>query len=192
MDQQGYSRPARLLHWTMALLVLLMIPAGVVMVQEGLDRSLQNSLFIFHKNVGVLLFGLLLLRLIWRGLRPPPPMPRAVPQWQARIAGLTHATLYLLLFVVPVAGYVRVRAGGFPIESLDALGAPPLVPRSDTLAEAAKALHYGAGLAIAVVIALHIGAAMFHGVVKKDGVFTRMWPPLGPGRRDARAGKETL
>src|SRR6056297_2430023 len=133
MDRHGYSRPARVLHWLMAGLVLLTIPAGLVMVQQGLDRSLQNTLFIFHKNVGVLLLLLLLLRLVWRWWRPPPPVPASLPQWQARIAGLTHGALYVLLFIVPVAGYIRVKAGGFPVESLDALGVPALVPRSEAL-----------------------------------------------------------
>jgi cytochrome b561 len=153
------------------------------MVQSGLDRGLQNALFIYHKNVGVLLLLLVVLRLAWRWRNPPPPKPSSLPAWQARIAGLTHGALYALLFVLPVAGYVRVKAGGFPIESLDALGVPALVPRSDALAELAKSVHYAAGLAIIAVIALHVGAALFHGIVRRDGVFSRMWPPAGGSAR---------
>ncbi len=74
-----YNSPARILHWVMALLVLMMIPAGVVMVQEGLDRSLQNTLFIFHKNVGTLLLLLIIARIAYRRLRPPPPLPDTGP-----------------------------------------------------------------------------------------------------------------
>ena len=183
MDQSRYTGPARGLHWLMAVLVLLTIPAGLVMVQPGLDRGLQNALFIYHKNVGVLLLLLVVLRLLWRWRNPPPPKPAGLPSWQARIAGLTHGALYLLLVLLPLAGYVRVKAGGFPIESLDALGVPALVPRSDALAEAAKTVHYAAGLAIAAVVAMHVGAALFHGIVKRDGVFSRMWPPFGGGVR---------
>jgi cytochrome b561 len=179
MVQTRYSTPARALHWLMAVLILLTVPAGLIMVQEGIDRGLQNALFIYHKNVGVLLLLLLVVRVIWRWRNPPPPKPASLPALQARIAEAVHGALYLLLFIVPVAGYVRVRAGGFPIESLDALGVPALVPRSDALAEVAKTIHYGAGLLIAAVIAMHVGAALFHGIVKRDGVFSRMWPPLG-------------
>lgn len=175
----GYRRPARLLHWTMAALVLATIPAGFVMVQDGLDRTLQNTLFIFHKNVGVLLLLLVLIRIAYRRRHPPAALPADVPGWQRRIAGLSHAALYTLLLVMPVAGYVRVKAGGFPIEALDALGVPALVVRSDAVAGVAKSIHYFGGIAIAGLIALHVGAAAYHGVVRRDGVFTRMWPPFG-------------
>jgi cytochrome b561 len=183
MSNPSYSGPARILHWLMAVLILLTIPAGLIMVQEGLDRSVQNTLFIFHKNVGVALLILVLMRLLWRWRNPPPPKPSSLPALQVRAAELSHAGLYVLMIAVPLAGYVRVKAGGFPIESLDALNVPSLVPRSDSVAEVAKLIHYGAGLAIMALIALHIAAALFHGIVKRDGIFSRMWPPLGGGGR---------
>lgn len=178
-----YRWPARMMHWVMALLVLSMIPVGLLMVQQGLDRSLQNALYVFHKNVGVLLLGLIVARLIIRWRRPPPPLPTTVPGWQQKISALSHGALYLLLFVMPLAGYIRVRAGGFPIESLDRLGIGSFVSRSQELAQTAKAVHYYGGIALGAVIALHIGAALYHGIVKKDGVFTRMWPPFGAPKR---------
>lgn len=177
MANAGYTTPARILHWGMAVLILATIPAGFVMVQQGIPRGLQDALFIYHKNVGVLLLGLVLVRLAWRRRHPPPPLPAHLQPLQARMAQLTHGALYVLLLVLPVAGYVRVRAGGFPVEALDAMGLPALVPRSDALAEAAKALHFGAAIAIAVVLAMHIGAALLHAVILRDGVFQRMWPP---------------
>lgn len=183
MQAIRYSPPARAIHWIMAILILLTIPAGLVMVQPGLDRGVQNALFLYHKNVGVLLLLLVVARLAWRVYSPPPELPAGMPGWQARIAGLTHAALYGLLIVLPIAGYIRVRAGGFPVESLDALGVPAMVPRSDALAETAKRVHYIAGLSIAAVVAMHVGAALFHGIVKRDGVFSRMWPPFGGGPR---------
>ncbi len=180
---RGYAVPARLLHWVIAALVLMMIPAGLIMVQEGLSRSLQNTLFIFHKNFGVVVLLLVIARAIYRWLRPPPPMPDHMPGWQQRIAGATHAALYGLLFVMPLAGYVRVRAGGFPIEALDAIGVPALVPRSDALAAFAKSVHYFGGLAIMAIILMHVGAALYHAVIRRDGVFSRMWPPFSTGAR---------
>jgi cytochrome b561 len=177
-SEDHYKLPARLLHWVMAVLVLAMIPAGVLMVQPDIDRSLQNTLFIFHKNTGVLLLILVVVRAVYRWKTPPAALPADLPDWQHRIAGLSHGALYLLLFIVPIAGYIRVKAGGFPIETLDWLGMPSLVPRSDAVAEVAKTVHYFAGLAIAAIVLSHIGAAAYHGIVRRDGVFSRMWPPF--------------
>ena len=124
----GYRTPARLFHWTVAILVLLMIPAGLVMVQQGIPRGLQNALFIFHKNMGVVVLLIVIARLAYRRFNPPPPLPESMPHLQRRIAGASHAALYALLVLMPVAGYIRVRAGGFPIEWLDAMGVPTARP----------------------------------------------------------------
>lgn len=172
-----YRWPARLLHWIMAVLVLGSLAAGFLMLQEGLDRATQNTLFVFHKNVGVVMLILILLRLAYRGRHRPAPLPAEVPTWQRIGAALSHGALYALLLIMPVTGYVRVKAGGFPIEMLDALGVPALVPRSDALAEVARTIHHYGGWILAALIGLHIAAALYHGVVRRDGVFSRMWPP---------------
>ncbi|MEL6587004.1 MAG: cytochrome b [Pseudomonadota bacterium] len=171
----SYKVPAKILHWSMGLLVLAMIPVGFLMIQEGLSRSLQNSLYIFHKNTGVLLLVLIVIRIVYRLRNAPPPEPDHLPAWQVKVAGLTHGVLYALLLLMPLTGYVRVRAGGFPIETLDAWGIPALVPKSDALASVAKSIHFYGGWAIAILVALHVGAALQHGLIKKDGVFSRMW-----------------
>lgn len=173
----AYSRTARVLHWSMALLILSTIPVGFLMVQEGLARSLQNALFIYHKNVGVLLLVLIAVRIAYRFAVPPPRLPDQMPAWQAKAAGLSHIALYALMLIMPVAGYIRVKAGGFPIETLDALGIGSPVPRSDEIAEIAKTVHYYGALALTAVVALHILAAAHHGLIRRDGIFSRMWSP---------------
>jgi cytochrome b561 len=174
-----YPALTRFLHWLVALMVLATIPIGATMVQPGLDRPTQDLLYILHKNGGVLILLLVVLRLVWRAMYPAPPMPASVPAWQVRVAHLAHWGLYGLLLVMAVSGYVRVKAGGFPIEYLDALGIPSLVPRSDALAEAAKAVHFWARFALVALIIAHLGAAMQHLLIKRDGVFGRIWPPAG-------------
>lgn len=173
----GYRTPARLLHWGIAVAVLLMIPAGLVMTREGLDRGVQDALFLFHKNVGVLLIPVILARLIYRLLHRPPPLPATMPLWQRRAAALSHAMLYALLIVMPLSGFTRVRAGRFPIELLDSLGAGPWIVKSDALAETAKALHFAAAMLLIALLALHIGAALHHALIRRDTVWSRMWPP---------------
>ncbi len=174
---EGYTTPARLLHWIVAAFVLLMIPAGFVMIQQGLPRPLQNTLFLFHKNSGVIVFLLVLIRLAYRLLVPPPALPDHLPEWQRKIADISHRLLYVALFVMPISGYIRVRAGGFPIEGLDALGIGTFVPRSEMLANIAKSIHYLTAFAIVVLLLMHIGAALQHALIRRDGVFERMWPP---------------
>ena len=174
-----YSATARLLHWVIALMVIATMPIGRTMVQPGIDRSLQDTLFILHKNGGVIILVLMVLRLGWRLLNPPPPMPASVPALQDRIATLAHWGLYALVFVMALSGYVRVRADGFPVEMLDAWGVPALVPRSEALANAAQAVHYWAGYALLALVAAHLLAAAYHGIVRRDGVFSRIWPPVG-------------
>lgn len=173
----GYGTTARMLHWLVAALILAMIPVGLLMVQDGLDRGLGDALYLFHKNVGSLLIVIIALRLVWRLTHPPAPLPATMPDWQRRVAGLSHLALYGLMVVMPLSGYVRVRAGGFPIEGLDALGLPTLVPRSKPLADAASSLHELAAWALMAVLALHVGAALHHALIRRDGVWARMWPP---------------
>jgi cytochrome b561 len=147
------------------------------MTQEGLARPLQDSLYIYHKNVGVLILLVVLARLSLRAVSPPPPLPSAMPDAQKRAAAVSHVMLYVLLLVMAVSGYVRVRAGGFPVEALDALGVPPLVPRSEGLEDTAQAIHSATRLVLIAFILLHVSAAAYHGIVRRDGVFGRMWPP---------------
>ncbi|WP_373946408.1 cytochrome b [Paracoccus marcusii] len=172
----GYGTTARMLHWLVAALILAMIPVGLLMVQDRLDRGLGDALYLFHKNVGSLLIVIIALRLVWRLTHPPAPLPATMPDWQQRVAGLSHLALYGLMIVMPLSGYVRVRAGGFPIEGLDALGLPTLVPRSKPLADAASSLHELAAWALMGVLALHVGAALHHALIRRDGVWARMWP----------------
>lgn len=177
VDQPPVYRPAaRLMHWLSALLVLTTIPAGFVMVQKGLSRPLQDSLYMYHKNIGVVILLLVIARLAYRYANPPPPLPVSVPVIQARIAETVHVLLYLLLIVMAVSGYIRVVAGGFPLEVWDTLGVPRLLQKSTKLADQAQFVHATARYGLILLILMHIGGAAFHGLILKDGVFRRMWP----------------
>ena len=180
MEPAGYGRTARLFHWITVLQLLGMFPAGAIMVQEGLSRPLQNTLFIFHKNVGTVLLLLVLLRLAWRAISPPPPPPAGMPGWQERLSRLVHRGLYAMLIFMAVTGYVRVGMGGFPLELADWLGVPRL-PRSEAVANAASTAHFWGRFVLLALIALHVAGALQHALIRRDGLMARMWPPLGRG-----------
>ena len=172
----GYSSAQRALHWIIALMILPMIAAGFLMVQQGLPRALGNTLFILHKNMGVLVLILVILRVVVKLRHKAPPLPNTLPAWQRRAAHASHGLLYVLMLVMPLSGYIRVRAGGFPIEALDRLGLPTLVPKSETLAATAKTVHELGAYAIAALLALHVAAALRHHLLLRDRVLSRMLP----------------
>lgn len=180
MSTVAVYRPwARVFHWLSALLVLLTIPVALIMVTPGIERALQDPLFLFHKNVGVLILLLVAVRLAYRLVNPSPPLPHSVPPLQRHIAEATHWLLYGLLLAMAISGYVRVTAGGFPLEIPDRLGLPHLVPKSDDLAERAKQIHVFLRFPLIALITLHIAAALYHAVIRRDGVFQRMAPQTG-------------
>ena len=177
----GYGTVSRLFHWVTVLLVLVMIPVGLIMIQE-IPRPVQDRLFILHKGLGPVVLVVVLLRLVWRASNPPPPLPADVPPLQQRGGrGWCMRGSTLFLIVQAVSGYVRVTTGGFPIESLQALGIPPLLPKAEAVSQVAETVHATAILVLLALIAMHVGAAAYHGLVRRDGVFSRMWPPARRG-----------
>lgn len=176
MTMQTYGTTARIFHWITVLMVAGMIPAGMIMIQDGLSRSTQDLLFIFHKNTGVILLAVVLARLAWRAFNPAPPLPHTLPDWQHAMSVWVHRGLYLMLIFMAVTGYVRVTTGGFPIELLDWLGVPRL-PRNEAVAQLAQSAHYLGKFVLIALILMHVAGALYH-AVRRDGVFSRMWPPL--------------
>ncbi|MCJ8138920.1 cytochrome b [Falsirhodobacter halotolerans] len=161
-----YRAPARALHWITAVLVLATIAAGLLMVRD--DAPFGDALFLFHKNVGVVILILVALRLAWRAISPPPPL--TVPL--AGVAKATHWALYATLIVLGVSGYVRVTAGGFPLEIVDLLGLPRM-EGDPQVADTAKRVHWAAHYVIIGLTLLHMAAAARHGL-RRDGVMGRM------------------
>ncbi len=172
-----HGKVARGFHWITVVIVTIMLPVGLVMTQE-IERPLQDALFVLHKGLGSLFLVLILARLAWRAANPAPPLPEAIPDWQRRVARLTHGGLYLLLVVMAVSGYVRVTTGGFPIEWLNAIGVPPLLPVDKPVSKLASEVHDVTKTLLIGLISLHVAAAAYHGLVRRDGVFRRMWPPI--------------
>jgi cytochrome b561 len=173
-----YGTVARLFHWTVASLLLLQIPAGIAMTSEPL-AALSNPLYVFHKGSGAVLLVLVLARVAWRITHRAPAFPDFMPPLEQRIANATHVAIYVLLVVMVVSGYVRTIGDGYPIELLDALGVPPLIPQMPELAAAMLVVHQFTVIALVGLVAVHISAVLRHRLIEGNPVLARMWPPLG-------------
>lgn len=168
-----YSLVARVLHWTTVLLVLAMVPAGIAMTRIG-GGSLQNWLFDFHRSVGVVLMMLTLVRLAYRLLNRPPPLPDELPPSQRMAAKATHVFIYGFLIINPFVGWVATSAYGAAISVFGLFTMPVIVAKDRDLASQLFLVHEVLGIMFVVAVVLHIGAALYHGLIRKDGILQRM------------------
>lgn len=179
----GYTTIARLLHWSVALLIVVQIVAGIAMTSEPL-AAWMDPVYIGHKGLGPIILVLVLARAAWRIGHPPPPFPDYMPALEQRIAHATHLTIYGVLVVMAVSGYVHVVGGGFPIELLDALGIPPLIPNVPRLAHAMLVVHQFAVIVLVALVAVHVSAVLRHQLIGGNPVLARMWPPVQRRRNE--------
>jgi cytochrome b561 len=173
INAPAYSLTARVLHWITAVLVLSAIPIGVLAVNASAG-PLQDSLYDLHRSLGATIIPVLLVRLAYRLTHPPVPLPDDIPEFQRRIAHATHWALYALLIVQPLLGWVATSAYGAPIQVFGLFRLPPIWPHDEPLSERLFVVHQLIGLAITLLVTAHIGAALYHQFVRKDGVLTRM------------------
>ena len=162
---------SRLLHWTMALLILTMLFIGVAMVSSLSDYS---RLVAIHRPLGILLLVLLAVRLINRLLSPPPPLPAAMPAVLRLAAEASHWLLYALMFAVPVVGWAMLSAAGYPIQLVGTVHLPPILPHDRALYAILRPAHTVLAFLLFVTFLAHLGAALTHALVFKDGVFRSM------------------
>lgn len=174
-----YSTPAIALHWLQALLILGALGVGFYMT--GLSMSpTRLKLYNWHKWAGMTILLLSALRLLWRLSHRPPALPaavaRAMPGWQRAAYHATHHSLYLLFFAVPLAGWAYSSSAGFPIVWFGILPLPDFVPVDRPLSEILKLMHRWLAYALAAGVCMHVGAAVWHHFVVRDGLLGRMWP----------------
>ena len=169
----AYSMTARVLHWVTALVIALMIPLGVIIGNDW-GGPLQNSLHGLHESLGALLIPVVLARLGHRLTNPPLPLPQDIPVLQRFAAHVTHLGLYALLVAQPMVGWIAMSASGEPLTVLGLFALPPIGPENPVFSEQLFLLHSLIGFSIAGLIAAHIGAALYHHVVRKDRVLMRM------------------
>lgn len=180
---------ARVLHWTMAVLILAMLFVGVAMVAS---MTLRPSLLMLHRPIGIALLVLVVVRSIHRLLRRTPELPRDLPRWQRTAAHASHIALYALMFAMPLIGWAMVSAAGNPVVLWGDVHLPPIAPHDPAVYSVLRAAHAWLARALFAVVLLHLAAALFHAWVRRDGVFRTMAPvPLGPRATPPRVQADT-
>ncbi len=177
-----YGLISQLFHWLIV---------GLIMAQyfwawridnvEGFRARLE--LVTQHKTIGMVVLALAVLRLLWRLINQPPPLPAAMVRWERWAAKTGHALLYGLIFAIPLSGWLYSSAAGLGDFWWGPVSFPSLVESSELLEDRFGVLHRALGLALAAVAGLHTLAALRHHFMLKDSVLKRMlpiWPKNEP------------
>ena len=179
-----YSNVAVAFHWTTAALVLFQLWLGFSFADmaQGPERA---NLFTWHRTTGAVILLLVLARLTYRLLNPPPPYPPELPRWERFAGTWNHRLFYLLLIAMPIGGVIAV-SGLTPGPSITLLGGiliPKIPGISKELGEVAGDIHSAAAWALIALIALHAAAALKHQFIDRNRAAGRM-PPFRDPRHE--------
>lgn len=166
---------SQLLHWLIVALIALQAALGLtgIMLPLGVDKL---AVLATHKSIGITILALAALRLLWRWINPTPPLPSNLKPYERILAHVTHKGLYVLLFAMPITGWIMTSARGFPASWFNLVQLPDFVPKSEALYGAMVVTHAALACSLAVIVALHIAGALKHHFVLKDDTLRRMLP----------------
>jgi len=174
--EERYTRTAMTLHWLIALAVLGQIAFGwyLQLIPRGVpDRTVFVN---FHKSTGLVIGLLIVIRLAWRLMHTPPPLPESMPAWERSAARVNHALLYACMLIMPAAGYTASNFSKFGVKFFNALLLPPWGADDRDIYAFFNGLHVGTSFVFVALIALHMLAAAKHLIVPRHGILRRMLP----------------
>jgi cytochrome b561 len=171
----SYSSAAKWLHWIVAILIVANIPGGILLdkVPEG---PIQDRLYDLHRSTGTLILALATIRLAVRLARGAPEPEPGLTSFERLASTIVHKALYALIFIVPVLGWAATSAYGTAINVYGLFVLPPILPENEGVSKVLFALHKLSALTLGGLALLHIAGALFHAIVRKDGVMARMLP----------------
>ena len=170
--QARFPAVSRLLHWLMALMIVAMLFIGVGMAASLSPR--YKLLVSIHRPLGIAIFVLCLARIVNRFINPPPELPDTIPSLQRLAAKASHIVLYALMFIMPLVGWGMLSAARYPIVLYGPLRLPPILPHDLTLYVWLRDLHTDLAYLFFATFLAHFGAALFHGLIRRDGVLESM------------------
>jgi cytochrome b561 len=169
----------RLLHWLMAACILAMLFIGVGMVSTVMPKYL--TLVSIHKPLGIAILTLALIRLALRLRYGAPPLPADLPEPMKLAAQVSHYAFYALMISMPLIGWGMLSAAAYPVVLFEGWHLPAILPQSDSLHTLLWDAHFYLAFAFFALILLHVAAALFHALVRRDGVFETMAPAVTYG-----------
>jgi cytochrome b561 len=173
---QRFNPLQRTLHWLMAICILAMLFIGVGMVSTVASDYL--TLVNIHKPLGIAILVLALIRLVVRLRYGAPPLPLDLPEPMKLAAYLSHYALYSLRIAMPLSGWAMLSAAEYPVVLWPAVWLPRIMPLNPSLHTLLWNAHFYLAFLFFALILMHLAAALFHGLIRRDGVFDSMAPTL--------------
>lgn len=170
----GFGRVAIGIHWLSALAIIGLFASGLYMRSLSYYDSLYQVLPFYHKSIGVVLFGLILFRLLWRNMNPHPKPLDTHSKLEKKGAMIAHAGLYVLMLAVMVAGYLISTAKGKPIDVFGVFELPATLHSISGQEDIAGLLHEYLAYSLIGVAVLHALGALKHHFIDKDTTLIRM------------------
>ena len=168
-----FTRTHQTVHWLTAALMLAVLICAWWMIE--IDHSvLRGRLLSLHKSMGLTIFALTLFRVVWGLTHPAAPLPGRVALVERVLAHLTHLCLYILMIAMPLSGYMSSIWGSAPVSYFGLFTIPAGVEPNDDLADQAFNLHYLGQWAVYGFIGFHFLGALYHWLIRRDGVAARM------------------
>jgi cytochrome b561 len=177
-----YSTVAKSFHWIIAALI---VTQFVLANLEG-DLPIgarKLALLARHKSVGMTILMLAILRLLWRLKHPPPALPSEMTPLQRALARGTHMAFYVLLFVMPITGWMMSSAKNYSVSWFGLFTWPNLIGKNEAAYNFLHATHETLSDILFAIAVLHILAALKHHFWNKDNVLLRMLPFTKSERR---------
>jgi cytochrome b561 len=176
--RQRYSATAMSLHWLIALLIVVGFYIGWIMTDIPGFTPTKLKYFSWHKWIGVTVFALAAIRVMWRLTHRPPALPAGIEPVQKLAAEVVHVVLYLLMFAIPISGYLYSSATGIQVVYLGIVPLPMLIGPDAALKVILKTIHIWLNYTLLALVAAHALAALKHQFVDRDGLLARMIPLL--------------
>lgn len=172
-----YTHTAITLHWLIAILVFAAFPLGLYMHDLPLSPY-KLRLYSYHKWLGVCVMLFAVIRLSWRVSHRPPALPDNMRGWEKVAAESMHYMLYILLFVIPLSGWLMSSAKGFQTVLFGVTPLPDMINKDKFLGEFLQQVHESFNWILFVMVCAHVAASLKHHLIERDDILGRMLPLL--------------